>query len=319
MPVAVPVLVAGLVAFAVVLLFMGLWLLLQRRDPVEERLSEYGLQAQLMSSNPVGDVTRRYGRSTLQRIFGGFGVAQRLALALTRAGLPLTVAEFVLIVFALFVTGLIIGTWRLNVALGLVFGAVLAAIPFVYMGIRRRQRLRGFTEQLPDMLTLLVGGLRAGYGLNQALDLIVQRLSPPMSSEIGNVVRAVNLGLPLNRALEDAVVRIGSEDFNLVAVAINIQRETGGNLAETLEIIGDTVRDRLRMLSEIRVLTSQQRFTGYVLAFLPLAAGLLIFLVNPEYVRDLFAPGWVRILPISALLLQIIGFFVIRKIVDIEV
>jgi len=79
------------------------------------------------------------------------------------------------------------------------------------------------------------------------------------------------------------------------------------------------VRDRLRMLSEIRVLTSQQRFTGYVLAFLPLAAGLLIFLVNPEYVRDLFAPGWVRILPISALLLQIIGFFVIRKIVDIEV
>jgi len=192
-------------------------------------------------------------------------------------------------------------------------------IPFAYMGIRQRQRLRSFTEQLPDMLTLVVGGLRAGYGLNQALDLIVQRLSPPMSSEIADVVRAVNLGLPLNRALEDAVVRVGSEDFNLVVVAINVQRETGGNLAETLEIISDTVRDRLRMLSEIRVLTAQQRFTGYVLAFLPLLAGLFIFLANPEYVRDLFAPGWVRILPISALLLQIIGFLVIRKIVDIEV
>ncbi|MCU0522398.1 MAG: type II secretion system F family protein [Anaerolineae bacterium] len=319
MPVAVPVVVAVLVAFAVVLAFMGLWLLLQRRDPVDERLTEYGLQARQLAQPAIGDATRRYGPSRLTRILTGFGAGQRLALALTRADLPLTAAEFSLIVFALFVAGLVIGTWRLNIALGAVFGAVLAVIPYIYMGMKQRQRLRAFTEQLPDMLTLLVGGLRAGYGLNQALDLVVQRLSPPMSSEIGNVTRAVNLGLPLNRALEDAVVRVGSEDFNLIVVAMNVQRETGGNLAETLDIIGDTVRDRLRMLNEIRVLTAQQRFTGYLLAFLPLVVGLVVFLINPEYVSDLFAPGWVRILPITAVLLQIVGFLIIRKIVDIEV
>ena len=319
MPVAVPIVVAVLVAFAIVLLFMGSWLLLQRRDPVDERLTEYGIQARQLTQAAIGDATRRYGRSPLTRLLAGFGAGQRLALSLTRADLPLTAAEFSLIVFALFVTGLMIGTWRLNIALGAVLGAVLAVIPYIYMGIKQRQRLRAFTEQLPDMLTLLVGGLRAGYGLNQALDLVVQRLSPPMSSEIANVTRAVNLGLPLNRALDDAVVRVGSEDFNLVVVAINVQRETGGNLAETLEIIGDTVRDRLRMLNEIRVLTAQQRFTGYLLAFLPLVVGLIVFLINPEYVSDLFAPGWVRILPITAVVLQIVGFLIIRKIVDIEV
>ena len=125
--------------------------------------------------------------------------------------------------------------------------------------------------------------------------------------------------MPLTQAMFDASSRIGSDDFHLIVIAIDVQHETGGNLAETLEIIGDTVRDRLRMLQEIRVLTAQQRFTGYVLAFLPLFTGLAVWFMNPEYIEDLFLPGWVRILPIGAVVLQVVGFLVIRKIVDIEV
>ena len=140
-----------------------------------------------------------------------------------------------------------------------------------------------------------------------------------MSTEMEKVTRAVNLGLPLQQALEDAVERIGSEDFSMVVVAINVHYETGGNLAETLEIISDTVRDRLRMLAEIRVLTAQQRFTGYVLAALPLFTALAVFLINPGYIMDLFQPGWIRLLPAGAVFLQVLGFFVIRRIVDIEV
>jgi tight adherence protein B len=301
-----------------VLVFMAVWVLLQRRDPVEERLSEYGLQARQVGQ-VIGDASRRYGQTGFKRLLSGFGLGQRLAIALTRSGLPLTAAEFSMIVIALASVGLIVGTWRLNLAFGAVLGAASAALPIIYMGIRRRRRLRTFTEQLPDMLTLLVGGLRAGYGLNQALDLVVQRLGDPMAEEISKVVRAVNLGIPLQRALEDAVIRVGSEDFNLVVVSSSVQHETGGNLAETLDIISDTVRDRLRMLSEIRVLTSQQRFTGNVLAFLPVVTGLAIFLINPDYVSELFAPGWARALPITALAFQVLGFLVIRKIVDIEV
>ncbi len=319
MPFGAPLIVAILISFAVMLIFMALWLLFQYRDPIEDRLDEYGLLAQPATTEAIGDADRRYHTAAWKRFLAGFGVGPQIALALTRAGLPLTAVEFSVIVLALGFAGLIIGTLRLNAALGVVFGIFLAALPIVYLSIRRRSRLRAFTEQLPDMLTLLVGALRAGYGLNQALDLVARRLTDPMSTEIANVVRAVNLGIPLQRALEDAVVRVGSEDFNLVVVAINVQHETGGNLAETLEIIGDTVRDRLRMLTEIRVLTSQQRFTGSVLALLPLVVGLIIFLINPDYVRELFAPGWVRILPITAIVMQVLGFLVIRKIVDIEV
>ena len=319
MAVGLPLTVGVLVGFSVVLIFMAIWLLLQRSDAVEQRLDQYGLLAASASSVAVGDSTRRYHRSGFRRFLSGFGLGPKLALALGRADLPLTAAEFGLIVLGLGLLGVAIGTWRLNLALGLVLGAALAFLPIIYLNTKKRRRLRAFTEQLPDMLTLLVGGLRAGYGLNQALDLVVERIGSPMSDEMADVVRAINLGIPLRRALDDAVVRIGSDDFNLVVVAIDVQYETGGNLAETLDIISDTVRDRLRMLSEIRVLTAQQRFTGYLLAMLPIVVGLIVFLINPEYVRELFAPGWVRILPISALVMQVVGFLVIRKIVDIEV
>ncbi len=314
-----PLIVAVLAGIAVMLIFMALWLLLQREDAVEERLEEYGLSAGELQLTPVGDVKNRYYRSRAKRFLAGFGLGPNLAVSLTQADMPMTAAEFLAIVLALAITGFVVGTLRYNALLGLALGAPLALLPFLYLRMRKRRRLRQFTQQLPDMLTLIIGGLQAGYGLNQALDLVVERLADPASTEMRKVTRAVNLGIPLQQALNDAVARIGSEDFNLVVVAINVHYETGGNLAETLEIIGETVRDRLYMLNEIRVLTSQQRFTGYVLGALPIVTGLLVFFVNPDYISDLFQPGWVRILPIAALGLQLLGFLFIRRIVDIEV
>lgn len=318
LPLSLPLVVAILAGLAVFLVFMALWLLLQRHDPVEQRLTDYGVTGELLGSRAGGPVRQRYP-SALRRFFSGFGIGPRLAMSLTQADVPLTAVEFVLLVVVLAGAGFAVGTWRLGPLLGLVVGAAAAGLPLVFLRIRRVRRLRTFTQQIPDMLTLVVGALRAGYGLNQALDLIVERMGDPMSTEIGRVTRAVKLGLPLQVALSDAVARIGSDDFHLVVVAINVHYETGGNLAETLEIIGDTVRDRLRMLSEIRVMTAQQRFTGYVLGLLPIVVGLIISLINPEYIRDLFQPGWVRILPIAAGILQVLGFYVIQRIVDIEV
>ena len=319
MSVGMPLIVALLTALAVVLFFTALWVLLQRRDPVEQRLNAIGVRAVRREVSSMAGAAERYNLRGLRRYLAGFGLGPRLALELTRADVAMTVAEFILIIAVLALLGFAIGTWRVGPLMGLVLAAILGIVPFFYLGMRRRRRLRAFTQQLPDMLTLLVGALRAGYGLNQALDLVVERTAAPVSTEIGNVVRAVNLGLPLRRALEDAVARIGSEDFNLLVVAINVHYETGGNLAETLEVISDTIRDRLRMLNEIRVLTAQQRFTGYTLATLPIIVGLVVYLVNPGYIGDLFKPGWVRILPITAIVMQIIGFLFIRRIVDIEV
>jgi len=175
------------------------------------------------------------------------------------------------------------------------------------------------TEQLPEVLTLLVGGLRAGHGLSQALETVVEQVGGPASTELGRALRAVELGLPVQQALNDMAARVRLDDLDLVVTAINVQYEMGGNLAQTLEVIGETVRDRIRMLREIRVLTAQQRLTGYILAVLPAAVGLGIFMLNAQYMRRLFEPGWIRLLPTAAVVMQIVGFLVIRRIVDIEV
>lgn len=314
-----PIVVAGLAVLAILLIFMALWILFQQRDPVEERLDDLGLSAHRLAAAPALNAARRYGVRGARKLLFPFGLGPRLALALTRADVPLTATELSFIVIALVATGYLLGTWRYGPLLGLAVALPLGIIPFIVVSVKQRRRLRLFTQQLPDTLTLLVGALRAGHGLNQAFDLVVKHLPPPMSSEIAKVVRAVNLGIPLTRALEDAVVRIGSEDFNLLVVAINVHYETGGNLAETIDIISETVRDRLRMLNEIRVLTSQQRFTGYILALLPAIVGLVVFFINPDYISDLFEPGWIRMLPIGAVVMQLLGFLAIRKIVDIEV
>ncbi len=312
------IIAAFLTGLAVLLVFMAIWVLLQQHDPVEERLSQYGVTTGSVAP-ALGDTRLRYTRSRLERFLAAFGLGPQLALALTRADLPLTAAEFILVVIALAGLGFAIGTLRVGLLFGAILAAVFVVLAIAYLRMRQRRRLRAFTQQLPDVLTLLIGSLRAGYGFNQAIEVVVDRASAPASVEFERVMRAVNLGIPLQRALQDAVERVGSDDFNMVVVAVNIQAETGGNLVETLEIISDTVRDRLRLLSEIRVMTAQQRFTGYILGLLPFVVAILIFLLNPDYVGDLFQPGWIRILPITAVVLQLLGFYVISRIVDIEV
>jgi len=123
----------------------------------------------------------------------------------------------------------------------------------------------------------------------------------------------------VQQALSDMADRVGTDDADLVVTAINVQYEMGGNLAQTLEIIGETIRDRIRIKREIRVLTAQQRLSGYVLAVLPVVLAILLFIMRPEYMSRLFEPGWVRLLPVTAVIMMIAGFLVIRRILDIEV
>ena len=168
---------------------------------------------------------------------------------------------------------------------------LLAYLPLLYLRSRRRRRQRAFSEQIPEILTLLVGALRAGYGLSQAMGVVVKQLAPPASVEFGRVIRAVGLGLPIDRALTDMANRIGTDEAGMIVTAINVQHETGGNLAQTLDTIGDTVRDRLRMKREIRVLTSQQRLTGYILVALPIGLAVHHEGVEPDLHPAAFPAG----------------------------
>jgi tight adherence protein B len=310
-----PLLFAALVGFAVLLGFVALWRLLGTRDPMETRLAELGAQA------AVGDdeAMQLQPMTRLNRLMAGFGMGARLAEQLSQADLALTAAEYALIVFSAIILGFAFGTWRQGLLVGVLAGIGAGLIPIFYLRIRAGRRRRAFMQQIPDILTLLVGALRAGYGLTQALGLLVDQLGEPAKVEFARVMRAISLGVPVQRALGDMARRIDSADLDMVVTAINVQYETGGNLAQTLETIGQTVRGRIQLLREIQVLTAQQRMTGYVLAAVPFVVGFLLYLINPSYILRLFQPGWIRLLPAGAIVLMIIGYFIIRKIVDIEV
>ncbi|MFO7741327.1 MAG: type II secretion system F family protein [Anaerolineae bacterium] len=322
-----PLLFGFLVGLAVLVGFIALWRIIERRDPTEDRLRRYGKGREAPAADEREDRRRRQSRPWMVRLLAGFGIGPRLARALTRADVPLTVPEFLLIMFGAGLVGLLIGLFRVGPALGPVVGpiaglalaVVLGALPWLYLQMKQARRRRVITEQLPDVLTLLVGALRSGQGLSQAMRMLVDEVPPPAGDEFARVNRAMELGLSVQDALWDMAERVGSDDLDLVVTAITVQYQMGGNLAETLETISETVRDRINMLREIRVLTAQQRYTGYVLALLPLITGVLIFIVNPEYMGRLFEPGWVRILPAGAVLMQIVGYLIMRRIVDIEV
>jgi tight adherence protein B len=198
--------------------------------------------------------------------------------------------------------------------------------PRLWLGRRKSGRLKAFNKQLPDTITLIANALRAGSSFLQAIELVVRESRPPISTEFGRVIREVNLGLPFDVALENMVQRVKSEDFELMATAIAIQHQVGGNLAEILDSIAFTIRERIRIKGEIRTLTAQQRLSGYVVGGLPFGLALFIYLAAPTFFDPMFAkpPEFLGV-PLGMILLGIAvsamgaGFYFIRKIVDIEV
>ena len=313
-----PLLFGFLVSMAMLILFYALGRLIPGRDPTAERLKQFGVAAEDMAGQGDGERTNRLPGVT--RLLNGFGLGPKLADMLARADVALTAAELVLLMLA---AAVLLGTagWFFGGGPmpGLLAAAIAAPAALMYLQFRQGRRKAAFTEQLPNMLMMLVGALRAGYGLNQALASIQEQLPAPTSVELGRALRAVSLGLPITRALDEMAERAGSDDLGLVVTAIKVQHELGGNLAQTLDIISDTIRDRIRIKREITVMTSQQLATGVILALLPVALGAVLFVMNREYMQNLFLPGITRIMLIAAVVMEIAGFLVIRKILAIEV
>jgi len=224
-----------------------------------------------------------------------------------------------------FVIGFVIPAFQNPVIL---LGGVLVGFmaPRFWLNWRKGSRLKAFNKQLPDTVTLIANALRAGSSFLQAIELVVRESRPPISIEFSRVIREVNLGLPFDLALENMVRRVKSEDFELMATAISIQHQVGGNLAEILDSIAFTIRERIRIQGEIRTLTAQQRLSGYVVGALPFFLALFIFLAAPTFFEPMFlAPPAVLGIPLGVILFAIAvmamgaGFYFIRKIVDIEV
>ncbi len=307
------------VAVSVFMAFVAFWRLTDRHDPVEARLKEYGVSGELVAPMPVVDGRRPVMPGIGSVSLGRSSQVARLADLLARADVPMTATEYMLIILGAALAGFLLGWWRLGLLSGIVLATLFAYSPIFYLRARESRRRQRFVEQLPDILSLLVGSLRAGHGLNQALERVAGQLPPPAADEFGRLVRAVSLGLSVQKGLNDLAHRIGSDDLDLVVTAMNVQLEMGGNLAQTLDTIGDTIRARIRIKREIQVMTSQQRLSGLILVAIPPLLAIILSIVNPNYMRQLMEPGLTRLLLVAALVAQVIGFVIIRRILDIKV
>ncbi|MBN2004876.1 MAG: type II secretion system F family protein [Anaerolineae bacterium] len=253
------------------------------------------------------------------RAVAGRGFAQNLATKLAQANMKWTVGEFI-VLSALFAVGLSAIFYLLQRPILIPVGLLVGIVgPNIFVGIRKNARLKSFNEQLGDALNLMVNSLRAGYSTMQAMEVISNEMPPPISEEFGRVVLELQLGIPFDTGMVNLLRRVPSADMDLVVTAMNVQREVGGNLAEVLDSISFTIRERVRIKGEIKVMTSQGRITGYLITGLPFVLTVLIYLINPEFMGKMFEDpcGWIMI-GLSVVLI-VIGYFIINKIVSIEV
>lgn len=247
----------------------------------------------------------------------------RVARSLSRADMKFKVGEyFVLVLACILIGGLF--TWfignRNMISAGI--GAIVGAVgPGMYVKSQQKKRLQKFNDQLADMLNLMVNGLRAGYSTMQALEAISKELPPPISDEFRRVVLEMQIGIPMENALDNLLRRIPSEDLDFVITAINVQREVGGNLSEILDNISFTIRERVRIKGEVRVLTSQVRTSGTVLSLIPFFLVLILWFLNPEYLMSVTEGGPYITAAIICVVLGLISssYFIMMKIADIEV
>lgn len=246
--------------------------------------------------------------------------SKKLDLQLMQANWRLTTLEFLLIRLTLTSGSFLLG-WVLSGSL--LPGLGLAMIAYLVPGLVLRRKIGrrqiGFEKQLIDILVLITGGVRAGFSLLQAIEVVVREIKPPASEEFRRVLRETGLGVALPRALRNLAARMENDDLDLAVTAIEIQYQVGGNLATMLTVVTETIRERVQLFGEVRVLTTQQRYTGYLLSVLPFLFGGLLFIMNPEYIGRLFEPGPVLCIPIGALAGIVIGHFLIRRIARIEV
>lgn len=291
------------------------------RSIVEERLSQYleddeqkNIDKEAQKTALTDWVSRRVEKTSY---------GDRIARQLARADLKFKVGEyFVLILLSIFLVGLI--AWFLgnrhpvSALIGIVIGGIA---PGQYVKSQQKKRLQRFNDQLPDMLNLMVNGLRAGYSTMQAMEAISKELPPPINDEFKRVVQEMQIGIPMETALENLLRRIPSEDLDFVVTAINVQREVGGNLSEILDNISFTIRERIRIKGEVRVLTAQVRTSGTVLSLIPFGLTLILWFLNPEYLLSVTAGGPICTAVIICVVLGLIisSYFIMMKIADIEV
>lgn len=259
------------------------------------------------------------GPSAIEAIVERFGKL-RLTLLFDQADVNLTPAKFVLISSVVGVFGL--GLCKLagmSLLLSFLAGLGLTSLPFLWVLWKRKSRFKKFAAQLPDALELMSRALRAGHSLAAGFELVRGEMAAPIGTEFGKVYEEQNLGIPLDEALANLTERIPNLDLKFFSTAVILQRQTGGDLAEILDKIGHLVRERFKIWGQVQALTGEGRLSGIILLALPPVLFLAVYRLNPDYVMMLFTDPLGKQMLAGAVLMQVLGAVVIRKIVNIKV
>jgi tight adherence protein B len=315
------------IILAVILLVVGLIVTLtSQRSLVDQRLEAYLQQEKGGETVTEGDVKKAreavlttWITRQVERTDYGDNIARELA----RADLKLKTGEYIaLIIISSVLTGIFGyffgGNSLLFAFIGLVLGPL---IPRFFVKRMQGVRLRKFNEQLPDMLNLMVNGLRTGFSALQAMEAVSRELPAPISDEFRRVVQEMQLGVPMEGALDNLQRRIASDDLDLAVTAINIQREVGGNLAEILDTISYTIRERVRIKGEVRAITAQVIYSGRFLSLMPIILAFILWGLNRDYMMQFFeepATCGISILVVAGIML-VIGYITLNRIASIEI
>jgi tight adherence protein B len=322
----VPILAAGGVFIVIIVVFAVIAQRSSRGTPqVDDRLSQFASRREEVSARDKAAQPLAQIDAVVSKGKRGSQIARNLA----RADIKLTVTEFIGVKILAAIAGAGLGALAGRAApeamlLAALVGAVLISFaPDFYVNYAAAQRVKSFNNQLGDTITMMANALRSGSSFLQTLDLVSREAPNPTANEFRRVVQEVSLGLTTEGALQNLLKRVPSDDLDLLITAVTIQMESGGNLAQILDTIGHTIRERVRIKGEIQVLTAQGRISAYVISGLPIAIGLVISLINPDFMAPMFTfglppDGWCC-LPVAALTMIVTGFFVTMKVVDIEV
>ena len=335
--------IIALVFFSVLFAVCGAWLLLRERVHPQDRVGMRLMGVKQIKHFELGDAlaeTReRELRKKQQRKeairkkafseIPGFDKAlkktnwaEKLDGMLLQAQMPISVANFVMLSGLVGVMGVAVGMlWRrrFDPLLCSMFGLVTGMLPFTYIYIKVRRRVKKFNAQLPNALDLLSSSVKAGQSLNAAIQNVADEMPEPVSDEFRILSDELTYGVSFDVALRHLMTRVDTADIRFFGTALTIQKETGGNLSEVLDGLQKTIRERFRVLGQVKTLTAQGKLSGLIVGILPLGLCAFLYFANPDYMRPIFTAKAGQCLVGAALALQITGVLLIRKIVNIKV
>ena len=317
--------IVGALFLSIFMIILTIFLSFRRRfqgldTQIKKKVTQYSDSRKLKPGEvPFIIKDESYSQNPLfNRILESLKFSEKLQKLLNQAGNPMKLDRLFIYMILFGLIGFFLGIKMGNPLLALIFGPGMALLPVLHVKILKSKRIRDFTKEFPDAIDMMADAIKAGNAFNKALLMVANESPDPVGIEFRKTFEEQNLGIPLIEALTNLSNRVESLDLKLFITAVSLQKDTGGNLAEILNSISYTIRERFKLMGQIRVYTAQARFSAFVVGSLPIAFIIFIRIINPDYINVLFYEPEGKKLLALAVILQILGFLSIKKIVNIK-